>query len=123
MMKSNGTLASNQEESAKVLKVHFEKNVFNRNEESSYSTMTLSSTKSTRFLPCDPGFGDPVTLSEIQYAIKKMKTEKAPGKNRIAPEAYKLLVGLGEDVLENIITQFWTDPNFNPEIWKQEARL
>jgi hypothetical protein len=35
-----------------------------------------------------------------------MKTEKAPGKDGLPPEAYKLLVGLGEDVLENIITQF-----------------
>jgi hypothetical protein len=54
-----------------------------------------------------------VTPSEIQHAIKKMKTEKAPGKNGLPPEAYKILVGLGEDVLENIITQFWTDPDFN----------
>jgi hypothetical protein len=53
--------------------------------------------------------------SEIQHAIKKMKTEKAPGKNGLPPEAYKILVGL-EDVLENIITQFWTDPDFKPEI-------
>jgi hypothetical protein len=45
-----------------------------------------------------------VTPSEIQHAIKKMKTEKAPGKNGLPPEAYKILVGLGEDVLENIIT-------------------
>jgi hypothetical protein len=45
-----------------------------------------------------------------------MKTE-APGKNGLPPEAYKILVGLGEDVLD-IITQFWTDPDFNPEIWK-----
>jgi predicted metal-dependent hydrolase len=35
MMKPNGTLASNQEESAKVFKDRFEKNVFNRKEESS----------------------------------------------------------------------------------------
>ena len=47
-----------------------------------------------------------------------MKSEKSPGKNGIPPEAYKLLAGLGEDVLEKIITQFWTDPDFNPEIWK-----
>jgi hypothetical protein len=38
-----------------------------------------------------------------------MKTEKAPGKNGIPPEAYKLLAGLGEDVLEDIITDFWTN--------------
>jgi hypothetical protein len=47
-----------------------------------------------------------------------MKTEKALGKDGLPPEAHELLVGLGEDVLENIITQFWTDPDFNPEIWK-----
>ncbi len=47
-----------------------------------------------------------------------MKTEKSPGKNGIPPEAYKLLAGLGEDVLEAIITDFWTNPDFNPEIWK-----
>jgi hypothetical protein len=33
---SIGTLARNQEESAEVFKDHFEKNVFNRTEESSY---------------------------------------------------------------------------------------
>ena len=47
-----------------------------------------------------------------------MKTEKAPGKNGLPPEAYKLLAGLGEDVLEKIITDFWTNPDFNPQIWK-----
>jgi hypothetical protein len=36
MMKADGTLASNQEEKPKFFKDHFEKNVFNRNEESSY---------------------------------------------------------------------------------------
>jgi hypothetical protein len=46
MMKANGTLASNQEES-KVFKDHFEKNVFNQMR--SLATMTLSSTKLTRF--------------------------------------------------------------------------
>ena len=115
MMKPNVTLASNQEESAAVFKDHFEKNVFNRNEETSYDDTIFDEIDP---IPCDPRLGDPVTASEIQYAIKKMKTEKAPGKNGIPPEAYKLLVGLGEDVLEKIITQFWTDPNFNPEIWK-----
>jgi hypothetical protein len=116
MMKPNGTLASNQVESAKVFKDHFEKNAFNRNEASSYDDTIFDEIDP---IPCDPRLGDPVTLSEIQYAIKKMKTEKAPVKNGIIPpEAYTLLVGLGEDVLENIITQFWTDPNFNPEIWK-----
>jgi hypothetical protein len=29
----------------------------------------------------------------------------------------RLLAGLGEDVLEKIIT-FWTNPDFNPQIWK-----
>ena len=47
-----------------------------------------------------------------------MKTEKAPGKNGLPPEAYKLLDGLGVEVLENIITDFWDNPDFNPEIWK-----
>jgi hypothetical protein len=46
MMKADGTLASNQEESAKFFKDHFEKNVF---EMRSLATMTLSSTKLTRF--------------------------------------------------------------------------
>jgi hypothetical protein len=49
-------------------------------------------------IPCDPRLGDPVTPSKIQHAIQKMKTEKAPGKNGIPPEAFKLLTGLGEDV-------------------------
>jgi hypothetical protein len=35
---------------------------------------------------------------------------------RIPPEAYMLLAGLGEDVLEDIITDFWTSPEFHPEI-------
>jgi hypothetical protein len=51
-------------------------------------------------IPCDPRL-DPVTPSEIQYGIQKMKTEKAPGTKGIPPQAYKLLVGIGEDVLEN----------------------
>jgi hypothetical protein len=47
-----------------------------------------------------------------------MKTEKAPGKNGIRPEAYKLLARLGEDVLEDVITDLGTNPEFNTEIWK-----
>jgi hypothetical protein len=86
MMKPDGTLASNQEESAKVFKDHFEKNVFNRNEESSYDDTIFDEIDP---VPCDPRLGDPVTSSEIHYAIKKMKTEKAPGKNGLPPEAYK----------------------------------
>jgi hypothetical protein len=116
MVKPNETLAINQEESAKVFKDHFAKTVsFNRNEESSYDDASFDEIDP---IACDPRLGDPVTLSEIQYAAQKMKTEKAPGMNGIPPEAYKLLAGLGEDVLENIIKQFWTDPTFNPEIWK-----
>ncbi len=59
-----------------------------------------------------------MTPFEIQPAIQKMKTEKASGEKRIPPEANKLLAGLGEDVLEDIITDFWTNPELNPEIWK-----
>jgi hypothetical protein len=83
----------------------FRKNVFNRNEESSYDDTIFDEID---LIPCDQDL-ESVTPSEIQHAIKKMKTEKAPGKNGLPPEAYKILVGLGEDVLENIITQFWTD--------------
>jgi hypothetical protein len=59
-----------------------------------------------------------VTFSEIRHAFKKMKTEKSPAKNGIPPGAHKILVGLGEDVLKNIIRDFWTKPEFNPEIWR-----
>jgi hypothetical protein len=115
MKKPDGSLARTEEESAKVFKDHFEKNVFNRNEESSYEDSIFDEIDP---IPCDPKLGEIVTSSEIQSAIKKMKTEKAPGKNGLPPEAYKLLAGLGEDVLEKIITDFWTNPDFNPQIWK-----
>jgi hypothetical protein len=44
-----------------------------------------------------------------------MKTES---KNRLPPEAYKLLAGLSIDVLEKIIADFWTNPDFNLKNWK-----
>ena len=88
MKKPDGSLARNAEESAKVFKDHFEKNVFNRNEESSYEDSIFDEIDP---IPCDPKLGEIVTSSEIQRAIKKMKTEKAPGKNGPPPEAYKLL--------------------------------
>jgi hypothetical protein len=46
-----------------------------------------------------------------------MKTEKAPGKNGLPPEAYKILVGLGEDVLE-YHHAILDRPRFQLEIWK-----
>jgi hypothetical protein len=67
-------------------------------------------------IPCAAKLGEIVTSSEIQRAIKMMKTEKAPGKNGLPTEAYKFLAGLCEDDLENTITNFWTNPDFNPEI-------
>jgi hypothetical protein len=73
MMKPNGTLAK-QSRKCKVFKRPFRKNVFNRNE--SLATMTLSSTKLTRF-HATQDLEDPVTPSEIQHAIKKMKTESS----------------------------------------------
>jgi hypothetical protein len=60
---------------------------------------------------CEPKLGYSVTPAEIQHAIKKMKTEKSPGKNGIPPESYKVLEGLGEGILENIITTFGDEPD------------
>jgi hypothetical protein len=68
MMKPNGTLASNQEESAKVFKDHFEKNVFNRNEASSYDDSIFDEIDP---IPCDPRLGDPVTLSKFSTQSKR----------------------------------------------------
>jgi hypothetical protein len=45
-----------------------------------------------------------------------MKQRKL-GKNGLPPEAYKILVGLGEDVLENIITHFGPIQT-STQIWK-----
>jgi hypothetical protein len=47
MMKPDGNLARNEEESAQVFRDHFEQNVFNRT--SNLAMRRLSSTKSTRF--------------------------------------------------------------------------
>jgi hypothetical protein len=52
----------------------------------SIETRSLASYDDTIFdeidpIPCDPRLGDPVTSSEIQHAIQKMKTEKAAGKD------------------------------------------
>jgi hypothetical protein len=49
-------------------KDHFEKNVFNRNEESSYDDTIFDEIDP---IPCDQRLGDPVTASEIQHAIKR----------------------------------------------------
>jgi hypothetical protein len=110
MRKPDGLLARNQEESAKVFEDHFEKKVFNRNEVSSYDDTIFNKIDS---IPCDPNLGEVPTSPEIQ----KMKTEKAPVKKGLPPEA-KLLAGLSQDILEKIIADFWTNPDFNPEIWK-----
>jgi hypothetical protein len=88
--------------------------LYNRNEESCFDASIFNENDPIR---CDPKLGDAVTPAETQRAIQKMKTEKAPGKNGLSPEAYKSLAGLGEDVLEKIITDVWINPDFNPEIW------
>jgi hypothetical protein len=90
-------------------------NMFNRNEESSYDDTIFDKIDP---ITCDPKLGEDMNSSEIKYAIRKMKTEKAPGKNGLPPEACKLLERLDEEVLEKIITDFWTNPHFNPEIWQ-----
>jgi hypothetical protein len=77
MKKPDGSLASNAEESAKVFKDNLEQKVFNRNKESIYDDSIFNEIDP---VPCDPKLGgETVTSSEIQRAIKKMKTEKAPG--------------------------------------------
>jgi hypothetical protein len=75
-------LSTNAEESAKVLKDHFEKNVFNRNEESSFDARIFNDP-----IQCDPKLGEAVT-PRFNVQSKKMKTEKAIGKNGLPPEAF-----------------------------------
>jgi hypothetical protein len=84
MSKPDGTLAINQEESVKVFKYHFEKNVFNRNEETSYDDTIFNEINP---ILCDPNLGEVPTPPEIQHAVRKIKTEEAPGKNGLPPEA------------------------------------
>jgi hypothetical protein len=48
-------------------KDHFEKNVFNRNEESSYDDTIFDEIDP---IPCDPRLGDPVTLLKFNTQSK-----------------------------------------------------
>jgi hypothetical protein len=107
MRKADGIYASTSAENAEVIKYHCEQNVFNRNEASGFDVTILDEID----LACEPKLGYSVTPAEIQHAIKMMKTEKSPGKNGIPPKAYKVLEGLGEGILENIITTFWDEPD------------
>jgi hypothetical protein len=72
MRKVNGTLAVNQEESAKVFKDHFEK-VYSIEMKSLATMIPISMQPETwREVANSPEI--------VRHAIRKMKTEKAPGK-------------------------------------------
>jgi hypothetical protein len=116
MRKADGTLARNEEESAKVFRKHFEENVFNRNEQSSYDPTVLDEIDQ---VPINNHLGTTPTDKEIRQALSKMQYEKSPGRNGIPTEAFKILSGRGKNCFYQLIQEFWNKPAFNPEEWHQ----
>ena len=115
--KSTKKKATSAKENAEIFSKHFEHNVFNRTKESAFDPTILDEIAS---IPSIDSLSEPPTLEEISVAVKNMKSGKSPGKNGIPPEAYKLwLAGETSSQLINIITQYWIDDNFDPDIFHE----
>jgi hypothetical protein len=83
MQLPNGTLASNSSENMAVFGPHFER-VFSNHRPVNLSILDLIPQRE-KLMEID----HPITFSEVDKAINKLKLSKAPGLNAIPPEAYK----------------------------------
>jgi hypothetical protein len=80
MRPENGELASNARENMSVFGAHFDK-VLNNHQPVNHSVLDLLEQK-----PCMTLIDKPISFTEVECAINKLKNGKAPGLNGIPPQ-------------------------------------
>ena len=115
MKKADGTMAKNDMENTKVFEDHFKK-LFNNTTGTNYDPKISAELTE---IDTDPTLDKTPTRAEIKKALAKRANEKLPGPNGITTEVYKNLQGNFFNKLEDIIKEFWNNPNCNPEEWAQ----
>ena len=108
----NGQLAKTDEESAEILKHFFSDNVFGRT--SPYRQSTVDNL--TQLIVMEE-LGEPPSLTELQYAIRKLKLGKAPGIDSLPPEAFKAMYTTSKSHLLHLLTLYWTNPEWDTKDW------
>ena len=107
----HGKLATTDKENAEIFKEHFSK-LYNNKTTTTYDPTIIAELEQFR-QPTNETLGQPPKWEEIRKALSKMENEKSPGPNKIPPEAFKNLQGLGYITLTNIIYDYWTNENNN----------
>jgi hypothetical protein len=67
--------------------------------------------------PTETELGHTPTRDEILQALKKMKNNKAPGESGVSAEALKALSNGGQNVLIDLIQNFWNNQDLNYDEW------
>jgi hypothetical protein len=91
----------------------FYNNLFNRDDVNT----DFSVLKDIRQRPTEMELGHTPTKDEILQALQKMKNNKAPGESGVSAEALEALSTESQDVLINLIQNFWTNHELDYEEW------
>ena len=86
MRKNDGSLATSNDESADILLLHFNKIFNNNNFSCEESVLPLLPDKPTML-----HLNTPPSLDKVKSAIKKLRSQKAPGPTGITPDIIKSL--------------------------------
>ena len=113
MKKPNGEYCTNDLENAEVFK-NFYLKLYNNHEGTKFDESILNEIDEQ---PEKPILGALPTDKEIQRALSKMAYEKSPGPNGIPTEAFKNLDNYGMLLLRDTIRKYWTDNQYNPEVF------
>ncbi|KAL7527281.1 hypothetical protein ACHAXR_003829, partial [Thalassiosira sp. AJA248-18] len=82
MKRSNGDLNTNDDENMEVMQPHFQR-VFNNHRPADLSALELIKQRSTMW-----SLNNPISWTEFDQAVNKLKNGKAPGLNGVPPEAF-----------------------------------
>jgi hypothetical protein len=107
MKLKNGDLASNAKENMSVFSLHFHK-VLNNHRPVYESVLELITQK-----PCLTDIDIPITFCEVKCAINNLKKGKAPGLNRIPPEALKAMDNTPKQTIHKHISDFFEGKTFH----------
>ncbi|KAL7525760.1 hypothetical protein ACHAXR_003162, partial [Thalassiosira sp. AJA248-18] len=101
MKRSNGNLATNDDENMEVMQPHFQK-VFNNHRPVDLSALNLIEQRTTMW-----SLNDPISWTEFDQAVNKLKNGKAPGLNGVPPEAFKAMNQECRMHIFGYIQDFW----------------
>ena len=96
-----GNISTTDKENAEVLGPHFEK-VFNKHRPIKWKLIDKIKQHQTMY-----ELNDPITWAEIKTVIAKLANDKAPGLNKVPPNAFKSLSNKNHTHLLTFFNQYW----------------